>query len=262
MKEKIMKNSNRILIIVLIVELLFSCVLLNISSSLFSYASDGLNIDNKTNNDNILFSARLEENDVFMNSEDIKLIIDIEVKNDGFFNGEISLDNNNFIFKDELKDGIASIEENKIVLNQINATSKVSLEIGIQPIKSDNYKLEFLNKESDVKLTGQYVTSADSKVDINTVKKVNLALKNPYINNGEDYTDFETNIITNKIFNINNQNKRIIQIYVKNGIKENIYPIMNSTLKMTIPQEVEEVEVLSRGTYATNGKNANEFTED
>ena len=262
MKERIMKKGNQILIVILIIEILFSCILLNISSSLFSYASDEINIDNKTNNENILFSAKLKENDVFMNSNDMNLIIDIEVKNEGFFNGEINLDNSNFVFKDDLKEGMEAIEENKIILKQISATSKISLEVKIQPIKTDNYRLEFLSKETDIKLTGQYTTNTNSIIDINTTKKVKLSLKNPYINEGEDYTDFKTEIITNKIFNINNENKRIVQIYIKNGIRDNIYPIKSSVLKMSIPQEVEQVEVLSRGTFATNGKAENEFTEE
>ena len=211
MKERIMKKGNQILIVILIIEILFSCILLNISSSLFSYASDETNIDNKTNNENILFSAKLKENDVFMNSNDMNLIIDIEVKNEGFFNGEINLDNSNFVFKDDLKEGMEAIEENKIILKQISATSKISLEVKIQPIKTDNYRLEFLSKETDIKLTGQYTTNTNSIIDINTTKKVKLSLKNPYTNEGEDYTDFKTEIITNKIFNINNENKRIVQ---------------------------------------------------
>lgn len=262
MREKTLNTKASKIVAIILIVTLISLNLFDVGSYLISYASDTANYDDTTNSENILFSCKLESEEQAMNSDDMKLLVTLEVKNKGFFNGEINLENSNFKFKEEMQEGISEITQNKIVFNQINATSKVNFEIGIEPEKSDLFNLENLDKETDIKLSGVYTTGQNSIINISANKKVRLKLNNPYANLEESYIDLNAQVLTNKVFEIDGENKRIIQLYIENGIKDNAYPIEKSQIKINLPSDVEQVEVLSRGTYATNGKSEGQFSED
>ncbi len=97
-----------------------------------------------TNNKNVEFMAYFKKmnkgNKVSTYSSkttdtDLKLYLSVSVKQEGYFNGAITLKNSNFKFKTDLKnDKISDITENSVSLNQINAGDSVELEI-----KSRNY---------------------------------------------------------------------------------------------------------------------------
>ena len=71
-----------------------------------------------------------------ISNENIKLGLDIKVSDQGYFNGEISLNNSNFQLNTNVQnEHINSISENKITLNQINAGDTIALELAIEPIK-------------------------------------------------------------------------------------------------------------------------------
>ena len=83
----------------------------------------------------IVVSARLEEQEKIEGAIDSiqNLTVEIAVKNEGYFNGSIRLKNSNFKFvtENETYEGIQSVGEEEIKLEQINAgsTRKISLKI-------------------------------------------------------------------------------------------------------------------------------------
>ena len=157
MKEKVFK-----LIIAWL--LIFMMVMSNsiaVFANLITYAADEINGDISTNHKNVEFSVyfkgtdgkKYKSIDEQISNDNIKMGIEIEVKQEGYFNGEITLDSSNFTLKSEkTSDEINKIEGNKITLNQINAGSKVSLEIGITPIRDEQYDLDLLKKESKISI--------------------------------------------------------------------------------------------------------------
>ena len=123
-----------------------------------SLATDAVSAGTATNNRNVTFDSYFKDNEgaivpnkeVSIDSNDVKLFIQVAVKNEGYFNGSISLDKSNFKLKDEIKNNIINkIEENTITLNQINSGETIEFEVGISPIKEDvisNYVKRHINK--------------------------------------------------------------------------------------------------------------------
>ncbi len=256
MEKKVAKKILAILIIMMIL----SADFLVLGSNLVTYA---LTLDNTTNHKNIEFSAYFkngkgEKTDTLQTSikqPDLKLYADITVKNDGYLNGALELQNSNFKIKNNiLSDNISSINGNKVELKQINAGTTVTVELEIEPIITETMTADMLLKASDLKLTGKYMETSYKGLSIEAVKPVTLDLQADESAEAE----LETDIITNKIFNIDGTNKRVVQVLVKSRLTENQYPIKQTILKVNAPvlseKQPEEVSVLSLGTMATNGK--------
>ncbi len=268
MENKMIKKLTAILMIITILSTNFFVL----GSNLISYATD---LNATTNNSNIEFSTyfkdesgnrvdKIEEN---INNQDLKMFAEIKVKNEGYFNGSIELENSNFKIKDAVStSAISSIEENKINLNQINAGTTVELELNIEPIKTDLITSDMLSKTSTVKLTGTYkqakrniLTTNVADIEIEAEKQITAN----FIEAKETGADLEAEIITNKVFAINGLNKRVVQILIKSRLAGNEYPIKQTTLSINVPElsgkKPEEIKVLSLGTKATNGKTESEL---
>ncbi len=242
---------------------IFIIMALTISDFLFvgaatvSYALDVVN----TNNSNVEFSAyflnangekteRLEEN---IDKAEQYLYVDVSVKNEGYFNGTISLNNSNFNIKQEvIGSNIAGISGNQVTLNQINAGSNVTIKLGIEPLNTDSITQEALDQKTEVELTGQYINSKnvekDKHIDIKGIATVEMKWKSSETSNAE----LESSILTNSVYEINGEAKRIVQILVNSKITGNNYPVKNTEITLSVPEKVEEVQVHARSTNATN----------
>ena len=104
MKQKILN----ILCVTTLIITLTMTYFVYIGANLVSYASENVS----TNNKNIEFEAYLKRKD----SENI-LQMSVRVKNDGYFNGTINLENSNFKLKEVKSESIQNIEENSIKIN-------------------------------------------------------------------------------------------------------------------------------------------------
>ena len=263
MERKIIKKLLAILMIIAIMSTDFFIL----GSNLISYAAEA---NNSTNNKNIEFSAyfknakgeKVEKLDTSIKNEDLKLYAEVTVKNEGYLaNATLELQNSNFNIKNTiLTDSIASIDGNKVTLKQINAGATVSVELAIQPIIQDTLASDMLTKESELKLDGTYMETSYKGLKINATQKVSLNIQAD-----QDATaELTTEVITNKIFSIDNENKRMVQILAKSRLSENEYPIKQTIINIDEPilseKEPEKVEVVSLGTSATNGKTT--ITED
>ena len=129
MEKKLLKKIIALLMIITIMATDFFVL----GSNLISYAAT---LDGSTNNDNIEFSVyfknengtRVDNINESIKKEDLKLYAEIKVKNEGYFNGVIELQESNFKIKNNiLSSDISNIEGNKVNLKQINAWATVEI---------------------------------------------------------------------------------------------------------------------------------------
>ena len=227
-------------------------------SGLISYAADEQN--QITFNAQILDSEEKKVKEADITSE-LNLRLSIAVKEGNLKNVNLDLSNCNFKLKDE--SGI----------DQINAGETKELDFKIVARNDDQFKLDLLNMESKIKLTGTY--SNDNKTEeINKEETVSVKWNAQELYNMDDETKkatkvLENKIITNKTYTIDGEEKRVVQVKIKSGIKDNIYPIEKTQItanplesgkneegKFVAENELkaEKVEVAAYSTMATNGK--------
>lgn len=227
-------------------------------SGLISYAANEQN--QITFNAQILDSEGKEVKEADITSE-LKLHLSIAVKEGNLKNVNLDLSNCNFKLKDE--SGI----------DQINAGENKELNLPIVARNDNKFNLDLLNMESKIKLTGTY--SNDNKTEeVNKEKPVSVKWNAQELYNMDDETRKETKvleneIITNKTYTIDGEEKRVVQVKIKSGIKDNIYPIEKTQItanplesgkkeegKFVAENELkaEKVEVAAYSTKATNGK--------
>lgn len=257
MEKKITKKILAIIMILMLISTDFFVLGLGLKS----YA---LESSSTTNNKNIEFSAyfknergeKVEKLQTSIKNEKLKLYAEITVKNEGYLcDASLELQNSNFKIKDNiLSDLIASINQNKVNLKQINAGETAVIELDIEPSIGETLTEEMLLEASDLKLTGKYMETSYKGLSIEATRNVALNLQAD-----ENATaELNTDIITNKIFSIDGKDKRVVQLLVKSRLADNQYPIKQTKINVDIPklgeEEPEKVEVLSLGTNATNGK--------
>ena len=236
MKNKFLKIS---VILMMIASMTVSNLLL-IGSNLVSYAMEN---DNATNHRNIEFKAEL------IKEEETFLYLQIHVKKEGYFNGEIRLENNNFNLKNTQTEQINRIEGNSIYLNQINAGIIENIKIPIEMKKEEEFTIDFLNTITEIYLEGIYRDSTQQDIKIQAQREVSLQLEE---NNTTENVKNEMKIITNKIKEIEGEEKRVLQISYHLGLQENNYPIEKIQAKITLPEKIkgkiEKVEYLNNMT--------------
>ena len=264
MKEKVLQI---ITVLALIVTLTMANVLL-LCNSIVSYAASAINEDKSTNHKNVEFMAYFKDSngnkvnalDSKTDSQDTKVYFQISVKQNGYFNGQITLKDSNFKFKtDILNDAVSKIDEKNIYLNQINAGDTVEIEIGIEILKNDEFDLNLINSETKIDLRGIYKDETEKDISITSEKDVRLHMVSPY-QKGDNILTQE--VITNKILNYNGEDKKVVQIKVASGIKNNLFPIKSTSLEIVAPKILnkfpEKVLVNSVDNLVTNGKKLSE----
>ena len=251
MKETVLKRILKVLIVVCILLVYLSLMM----SDIVTYASSD------TGEENVIFEAyfenengeRVSQIEKSINSEDIRLHIKVEVKNEGYLNGQLELRNANFKFKQEEIEGVNEITDNTIALKQINAGETLDIQVGLEVNLQEEVDLANFNQENSIVLTGSYKNAMQKESSIEKENKIKIALTAPY-SEEEEKVKLDTRIITNKIYNINGENKRIIQIAINSGLEKEGYPIGQTKINVQAPEGAEEVTVQERGTQATNGK--------
>ena len=231
MKGKIFK----ILTVLMLIAVLTMINFIYVGTGFISLAAES----SSTNHKNIEFTAELKDENI--------LILGVTVKNEGYFNGEITLENSNFKLKNTESEYVNKIEGNKITLNQINAGTTASFDVEIEPVKDDILDIGLLSAVSDLNLTGIYRDSTEKDINIKATREARYEYLE---NNNEENVENGLDIITNKIFNINGEDKRVVQISMNMGLKENNYPIEEMTANVTLPEE-ERPEVVTKTNFNT-----------
>lgn len=234
-----------------------------VGKAISSYAVDvDLNSQsNETNNENVKFEAYLDAGDksikektADINSTDLKLYLSIGVKGGGnLTNGKIEFENANF--------NTTNIANKNALSNiTVQANKTITLEIPVVAVKDSLYNLGLLNMVSQIKLIGEYTDEAGNVSNIASNKMVKVNWTTDEITEKDIILNQE--IITNKVYNINGNNKRVIQMLVTAKVKDNKAPIQFSTIEINNPEigvAPEEVKVAGYNTKATNGKTSLEF---
>lgn len=192
-----------------------------------------------TNHKNIEFTAELKDENL--------LTLAVTVKNEGYFNGEITLENSNFKLKSTESEYVNKIESNKITLNQINAGATASFDVAIEPVKDDFLDAGLLKVVSDLNLAGIYRDSTEKDIDIKATREIKYEYQE---NTTEENIENGLDIITNKIFNLNGEEKRVVQISMNMGLKENNYPIEEMAANIRLSGE-ERPEVVTKTNFNT-----------
>lgn len=216
--------KNKVLKIVTVIILLATLTMANfiyVGYGLVSYAASSI----ATNHQNVEFDAQLKEGNI--------LSLLINVKKEGYFNGEITLENSNFtIDTQQSNQYINKIEDSKIVLNQINAGTTAQVDLKIKSVNKEIFDAGLLSAVSKLNLNGKYMDSTQKDITIKASREVKLEYVD---NNTVDNIESTTNIITNKIMKVSGEDKRVVQLEVALGLKENNYPIKEMELQMKIP---------------------------
>lgn len=257
------KTTSKVLATLLVVTLTFANFIM-LGSYISNAVETNLNQDSSTNVANVKYDVYLEQEgkkeiNKDINDEDLVLGISIKVENGGYFSeGKIELQDTNFRIKNYE-------DENNITIETIQSGNEKTLKINIVPIKSEDFNLSLLNMISSIKLTGKYTNNEGTTTNVESTKNVKVTWNSQNISEENNPINLEQEIITNKIYNIEGTNKRVIQILAKSGLENNCYPIKETNIKAYVPalgsEEVypEEVLVASYDTIATNGKDSTEF---
>ncbi len=248
---------NKICAMLVIFALTMSDFLL-VGSSAISYALD----ETKTNNSNIEFSAYFEnENgekqekiEKTIDKKGEKLMLEVTVKNEGYFTGSIKLLDSNFKFvnNEEKIEGVEKIGESEITLDQINAGVTRKIAVEIESVSQEKIDSTYLSKPSKIQIEGKYVNSKNIEkekyIDIKGTTNVEVDWKSSENTNLE----IEGKLLTNSVYNINGESKKIVQMQINSKITNNNYPIKNTEINLFVPEKVESVNVYARNTNATN----------
>lgn len=254
MKNKIFKTS-------MILSLILTMTMANfvfVGKGLISYAADNV----ATNHKNVEFEAYFKNQEgkqvttleKQLNEEETFLYLRVGVKKEGYFNGEIAIENSNFTLKEAESSYVNKIENNVITLNQINVGTTEEIKVKIEFQKSPEYKMDLLNMESSIQVRGIYRDSTQKQKEIKTTRKVILKLISGV--KAEDITN-NMQIITNKVLKINGEDKRVLQLSLKSGLKKNSYPIKNVQIEVTVPKIENKQPIVQENTKLNNMTNKN-----
>ncbi len=264
MRNKIFKMMISIILIITLTSVNFLLLGFNVVKAVEQDSQE-----KATSHKNIEFMAYFKEGEKQVskyeakaNVTDAKLYLQIAVKQEGYFNGKVTLENSNFKFKTDTKhERIQQIKENEIVLNQITAGETVEIPVGITILTDTNFDIALLEKESKIQLKGTYTYG--SKPDIKEItgeRKVTLQIVSPY--EQEKGILLSQTVLTNKVFQYENAQNRVIQLQIESGIENNLYPVKNAKIELQAPtlkgNYPTKVIVQTPEELATNGETITE----
>ncbi len=236
MKNKIFK----ICVILVMIATMTMTNFIFVGNSLISYALDS---NNNTNNNNIEFNVyfkneqgeKVSNLDMIANHPENTLYVYLNVKQEGYFNGTIHLEEGaNFQLVEADNQYVESVENNTIKLYNVTAGTSIEIPVKIKPIKEENYSIGLLDVESKMAIEGIYKDSSEKDKKIKASKTVTLKFVDELTQ--EDIVN-EMAIITNKVSNIGGEEKRIVQLSWNIGTKSNSYPIKEIIAKIKNPIE-------------------------
>ena len=232
MKNKILKIS----VVILLIMTLTMSNFIFLGSSLISYAVDTRSTNHKNiefgayfKNDNGQKITTLERN---ANMEEVSLYLDINVKEEGFFVGQVKLQNSNFNVVNSESEHVSKIEDNTIYLNQLDVGKNEEIEIKVKPIENEVININMLDCESELTLTGIYRDKTEKDINIDAKRIVRMQLVEA---NSNTNIKNEIEVITNKLIKISGEDKRVIQLSLHMGLNDNNYPMKEIYAKLNVP---------------------------
>ena len=260
------KKANKICAVMIIIAMMVSNLWL-IGEAVVSYAIDMA----KTSSDNVELSAyfidenkiETENKETKINEEEI-LYVKVRVKNEGYFNGKIKLENSNFeIDKNYLDDGVQEITENgDIILNQINAGTDKVVKLKVSAIEKEKLALKELQGETTIKLEGEYIDSKSVEKDKTLAVEGETTVNLKWVLPEESKLQLSGEVITNKKYKIDNEEKQIVQVLVSSRILGSNINAKVNEFELDKLEGAEEVFVQGRDFEKKNRKvSLNDNTE-
>ncbi len=214
----------------------------------------------ETNSENVKFDVSLDANNREIKEQtaeigsELPLTISVSVQGEGYLkNPIIQFINSNF----ELRDN-PQIEMFR--LNDINTNQGSTVTFPIVIKDTESFNLNMLNGQTEIKLTGEYTDSKGNVIDIDSTKAVKINWTANELT--EENIELGQEVITNKIYDIDGENKRVVQLLITSRLKDNIAPVKSNTIEISNPQidaTPTEVTVSAYTTNATNQKTSIEF---
>jgi len=251
MKRKIIEK----LLVIIMITTILAADFFVLGSGLITYAIQANNeIEGYPN---IYFSTYFKEGEnetkeitESIKNKNLKLYTKIGVNNDVDYLEDIQIKlGNNFNIISSNK---GTREGNIVKLDYIGAGNSVEIELEIEPILSDKISADMILK-TNIELNAKY-KHADAPEGEN-IKATSEAIVK-YEPDEETVAELTTDIITNKIFAVSGNNKRIVQLLIKSRLMNNEYPIKQTKLDISIPnlnETAPEVNVMAIGKLATSG---------
>ena len=256
MKGKIFKVS----VIIVLILTMTAANFIFVGNSLISYAVDSIS----TNNKNVEFKAYFKDSEgnevdsIEKGKSDLTttLYLNVKVKQQGYLNSKIFLNNSNFKFKEIQNEDISTMDKNSISLNQINAGRDVELEVPVEIQKAELFDLNLLNAESLIKLEGIYRDSSQRDKEIKADRKVSLKIVPE--NTSSDNIESLVKVLTNKTLKVAGENKRVVQIELNTGLKNNDYPVKEININTSI-SKMNEKDPEAYGVFNLNTMSKYEY---
>ena len=253
------KRMIKKLIAILIIITILSADFFILGSGLISYATEYA----EDNYADIQFLAYFENGDTSIEqsirNQELKLYAEVTIDNEQAYLDDVKLSLQESNFNIKTLNG-NPYDGNEIKLNRIDSTSgKKKIELGIEPILSEKITSDMI-LTAKVQLDAKY-KNEDSIEGTNATKTVEIAVN--YQPDENATPELETEIITNKIFTLNDgTDKRIVQLLIKSRLNDNHYPIKETKLNIgatkidgiTVLPDLEKNDVISFGnpiTYET-----------
>lgn len=214
--------------------------------------------DTATSNQNIEFDVYFanDKREVVsdVNTEDVKMYLNIKVKEAGYLkNGIVSFSSANFNVKTGFENEyIQEIKEDKIYLKQLDTNSNILIELPIIPKKGDIVSVDNFVQESKVRIDGTYVNAKGKEISIEKEHTVKLIL------NGEAKIVAEATINKYVPYKLGEEYGVILQYEIRTGLENNNLPIKTTELQLKVPtindNTPNDIKVMANNTKATNGK--------
>ena len=233
MKNKVFKIS----VVILLIMTLTMTNFIFLGSSLISYAADSTS----TNHKNIEFDAYFKDSngkktttlERTADMQEVSMYLAINVNTEGFFVGQVALQNSNFSIVGSESEFVSKISDNTIYLNQLDVGTTAEIEVKVKPVDNEVMNIDMLDCQSEVTLTGVYRDNTEKDIDIEATRTVGMRLLEA---NSNANVKNQIEVITNKIMKISGEDKRVVQLSLHMGLNDNNYPIKEIDTKIDAPE--------------------------
>lgn len=212
-----------------VIAMLIATLLISINfMPTIAYASSEVEQDSQTTEENVSFDAKI--NDSYKTqaniSEGANLKLNIQVKNTGYLkDAVITFNNKNYKISRVENESILEMTDDEIKLDEVIAGKSLDLEIPISFNKQNEVSQDEYSRDSKVVLNAIYVNEKGKEKEVKKELTENLAWTY------EAKESASQKLIAYKKY----ADKTIIAFQVNDGIADNVVPVLNKSIAISIP---------------------------
>lgn len=234
--------------------LLVTIMIYAVAAPITSYAVNNQNV--ATNNKNVEADISFENGEHSkvsdIKSTDTKINVSLKVKNTGYLeNITVDFSDANFnISGDAKQEGIQNIQDNKLVLNRINANGEINVELIITPKTGEIISSDMFNRDNKITIYGTYFNENSKESSIN--KEVLLHLE---WNEDDVKAQIEQNITKYIPYDIDNKKGLLLETTIDTKIENDKLPVKTTNIEYIVPtiqgEQPEKVVVVANSNNTT-----------